>query len=165
VGLKDRLNWRLCATLISVVNIYNNKLDCKCTARLHGNYIYNFLFFATENSHQRKTLSLWEQADMPWPRIIHRVASCLPLDEYLLWWGSFRKIVYMSACYSKNTVAACRRVAEQRQLDKQMYKIGYWVTASQTNMFPRQRLKYNNEERCFLLGPCRGVTSGTELRA
>jgi hypothetical protein len=30
-------------------------------------------------------------------------------------------------------------------------------------MFPRERLNYNNEERCFLRGPCQGVINGTSL--
>jgi hypothetical protein len=30
-----------------------------------------------------------------------------------------------------------------------------WITAWQTNIFPRKRLNYNNEERRFLRGPCR----------
>jgi hypothetical protein len=30
-------------------------------------------------------------------------------------------------------------------------------------MFPRKRLNYNNEERCFLCGPCRDFISGTSL--
>jgi hypothetical protein len=28
------------------------------------------------------------------------------------------------------------------------------------NMFPQQRLRYNNEERCFLRGPYRDLISG-----
>jgi hypothetical protein len=30
-------------------------------------------------------------------------------------------------------------------------------------MFPWKRLNYKNEERCFLCGPCQGVTNGTSL--
>jgi hypothetical protein len=35
------------------------------------------------------------------------------------------------------------------------------VTASQSNTFPRKRLNYNNEGRCFLCGPCREVITRT----
>jgi hypothetical protein len=41
----------------------------------------------------------------------------------------------------------------------QIYDNCYWVTALQTNMFPWQQLNYNNEEQCFVCGPCRGVVS------
>jgi hypothetical protein len=54
---------------------------------------------------------------------------------------------------------ACIPVAGQQPRDKQIYKSRYWVTVSQTNMFPQQRLNYN-EERGFLWGPCRDVTTG-----
>jgi hypothetical protein len=30
-------------------------------------------------------------------------------------------------------------------------------------MFPRQRLNYNNDERCFLRVPRRGIINGTSL--
>jgi hypothetical protein len=46
-------------------------------------------------------------------------------------------------------IVACRPVAGQRPWDKQIYKSRYWVTPSQTNMFQRKRLNYNNEERFF----------------
>jgi hypothetical protein len=61
----------------------------------------------------------------------------------------------------KYLASYARSVAEQRPRDKQMYNSRYCVTASQTNMFPLQQLNYNNEERCFLCGPCRDVLSRT----
>jgi hypothetical protein len=60
-------------------------------------------------------------------------------------------------------ILACRPVAGQRPRDKQLYKSRYLVTASQTNMFPRQQLNYNDEELCFPCGACRDVISGTSL--
>jgi hypothetical protein len=48
---------------------------------------------------------------------------------------SFRRVV-------QESIVACRPVAGQRARDKQIYKSRCWVTASQTNMFPLQRLKY-----------------------
>jgi hypothetical protein len=51
-------------------------------------------------------------------------------------------------------------VARQRQRDKKIYKSRFWVTSSQTNMCPRQRLNNNNELR-FLRGPCRGIINAT----
>jgi hypothetical protein len=38
----------------------------------------------------------------------------------------------------------------------------YWVTPSQTNMFPWKRLEYNNEQ-CFLCGMCHIVITETSL--
>jgi hypothetical protein len=35
--------------------------------------------------------------------------------------------------------------------------------ASQTNIFPRKRLSYNNDERCFLHDTFQGVINGTSL--
>jgi hypothetical protein len=53
----------------------------------------------------------------------------------------------------------CRPVAGQGPRDKQIYKSRYWVTPSQSNMFSRKRLNYNNEERWFLCHPCQDVIS------
>jgi hypothetical protein len=53
-----------------------------------------------------------------------------------------------------------KNTAGQQLWDKQIYKSHWWVTASQRNMFPWNRLNYN-EERCFLCGPCWDVISGT----
>jgi hypothetical protein len=64
-----------------------------------------------------------------------------------------------------NYIVARRPVARQRPRNKHMYGSRYWVTASQTNMFPRQQLNYKNEERCFLCGACRGVISRTSLES
>jgi hypothetical protein len=70
------------------------------------------------------------------------------------------------AClHCQNTVVLhivpCRPVTVQWPRDKQLYKSCYWVTASQTHMFPRQQLNYNSEEWCFLCSPCRDVISVT----
>jgi hypothetical protein len=57
---------------------------------------------------------------------------------------------------------ACRPVAGQRLCDNHIYSSRYLVTASQTNMFPRQQLNYNNEKWCSeWCCPCRDVISGT----
>jgi hypothetical protein len=55
----------------------------------------------------------------------------------------------------------CRPFVGQRPRDKLIHNIRYWVTASQTNMLPRQQLNYNNAERCFLCGSCGDVINGT----
>jgi hypothetical protein len=57
---------------------------------------------------------------------------------------------------------ACRTVTRQLPRYKQIYRSRYWVTPSQTNMFPRKRLYKNSEKRCFLCGTCPDVISGVE---
>jgi hypothetical protein len=56
-----------------------------------------------------------------------------------------------------------RPVVRQRRRNKQTYDSRYRVMASLTNMFPRQKFNYENEDQCFLRGPCRGVITRTSL--
>jgi hypothetical protein len=69
-------------------------------------------------------------------------------------------LVFKSFCCYLSTIeniVACWPVAGQRPRDKQIYGSRWWVKASQTNMFPRKRLNYKNEERSLLRGWCRDV--------
>jgi hypothetical protein len=58
-------------------------------------------------------------------------------------------------------IVTYRPIARQRQRNKPIYDSRYWLTASETNMFTRQQLKHNNEERCFLYGPGRSWVCGS----
>jgi hypothetical protein len=77
-------------------------------------------------------------------------------------WDVFNSRGFGSWFWYRLHIVACRPVAEQRPRDMKIYKSRCWVTASQTNIFPRKQLNYN-EERCFLCGPYRVVISGTIL--
>jgi hypothetical protein len=61
------------------------------------------------------------------------------------------------------SIVARKPVPGQRSREKKIYKSRCWVTASQTNIYPRQRLNYKNEKRCFLRRPCQGGINVTSL--
>jgi hypothetical protein len=71
----------------------------------------------------------------------------------------YRQESFPAMCQPIDTVA-CRPVAGQWLWDKKMYKSHCWLTASQTNMFPRKWPNYNNERfpsmrsvvRCYKQG-------------
>jgi hypothetical protein len=62
-------------------------------------------------------------------------------------------MIYKVAPVAYDNIVACRPVAGQRLWDKQIYKSHYWVTSSQTNMFPWKWLNNSNEEHADMLWP------------
>jgi hypothetical protein len=60
---------------------------------------------------------------------------------------------FVGRCQWLDYTMACRPAVGQQPRDNKKYNDRYWVTASQTSMFTRQQLSYN-EKRCFLCSPC-----------
>jgi hypothetical protein len=96
-----------------------------------------------------------------YPGILHDFSSSVPRE---CWDSSLEEITIASFNIISNQTlinhtVACRPTDVQRPGDKNRC----WVTASQTNTFPREQMNYNNGELCFLRGSCQGAINGTSL--
>jgi hypothetical protein len=94
-----------------------------------------------------------ENSAIPWEVATYSLRNCG-------WRRSFEVVQNCEPFYTRVLcIIRCKPVARQRPRKKQLYNSRYWVTASQTSMFARQKLERTAEERCVLCGPCRGFKS------
>jgi hypothetical protein len=81
-----------------------------------------------------------------WQELIAGLHTSSQLHTYIEYYISHN----VDALLSNDSI---KTPAARQRMRNKIHGSRGWITAWQTNMFPRKQLNYNNEERCFLRGP------------